>query len=196
VRVTAGGRDFINEQIMFSTTVIVDHNCSILILQGDDETFVINIWSPFLIDADNTASLITILERPRFVWGELNVDLSHDRSMIALYDHKEEDRISAGNNLLIYSIDNDTKSVTLIHSISVMHYNEQSIRFTPDDKYLCYVDSFRLKFLDLTTGRETTEKMKTTYNKIDKIGPVCFSPAGTGQHLLVKEKGGYCIASY
>jgi hypothetical protein len=203
-------REKYEKQIMFSTTGIVDHHCTILFhtVRDDfpDKANLIKIWSPFLIDdeddADTTASLINILKHPslrkkKYTSNELlEFELSHDKSMIAVYIEAYciHDDV---HNVSLYSIDSDNKSVTLIHSISVTQKDsDPSIRFTPDDKYLCYVDRNRLAFWDITAGRETTEKIQTSYNKIDKIGPVCFSPAGTGQHLLVKEKGGYCIASY
>jgi WD40 repeat protein len=182
-------------QIMFSS---IDGHHSIFIRSYDihsKENFI-HIWRPF-------DGLFTILEHP---YTGKNADsdfaLSRDNSMIAICVMEEEyDRV------MLYCIDNDNKSatkskLTLKQSFSIRCYS--SIRFTPNGKYLSYLNENGLiMFYNLITGNDITDQMNILYsNKKDHmcLNRFDFSPAGSGQRFLVQDRDriydGYYIASF
>jgi WD40 repeat protein len=182
-------------KVMFSKK---DGNDSIFILFYPDQTeeVSIKIWRPYddideEDDPDTTASLITVLE-PQFIWGTFA--LSHDNSIIV---RAEEQNIT---KVMLYSIDNDTKSATLKQSFPA-NFRYGEIFFTPGDKYILYKNKNGLAFWNITTGREITDQIKTTYNnqnsqQSDDV--ISFSPAGASRRFLVEDNTdkGFYIASY
>ena len=191
-----------DDNVMFCKN---DDHCSIFINIYDDETGEesIKIWHPYDAiddedDPDTTASLITIWESS-VVSDYYQFALSHDNSMMAIFAH---------DKVMLYSVDNDTKSTALIQSVPAncgLDSMLNSIYFTPDDKCIVYTKAgCGLAFLYITTRKEITDQIKMTYNvnikprRCTKI-TVFFSPAGGAiRRLLVKDHNdtGYCIASY
>jgi WD40 repeat protein len=209
VRFGTGSED--GRQIMFSN---IDGPLSIFIrswYDADDngngneneiKSNIIRTWRPYDVADDDddpghdtTTRLVTMPGRHyrQLDNEEFNFAISHDNSMIAI--HSEE---QMGCKLMLYSIDNDTKSATLKHSFRAVRSN---IRFTRDDNYISYNNNHGLAFWNITTGKEISLKIKITYNKRnnDHVNVVDFSPTGSGTRVLVKDyhkSGGFFIASF
>jgi Tol biopolymer transport system component len=188
-----------------------DDQCSIFIHLEDNETNEksLKIWFPYdnidnedEDDPNTTASLIIVWE-PQPPDGTFV--LSHDNSMIV---YREQNSITSYDDVMLYSIDNDTKSATLKQSFRLAH-RSPSIYFTPDDKYILYTKNKKLAFLNIKTGRDITDPIQTTYNTKQRnrmldynTQPrpfVYFSPAGgTIRRFLVSDNTDkfFYIASY
>lgn len=181
------------QQVIFSA---IDGHDFIFIRAWDkeDKSDITKIWYLDDMGAGPNAntSLITILR-------SCDIDdlvLSHDKSMIAtiMYEGGEDN-----SKVLLYSIENGNNSATrtkliLKHSFSARC---SPIRFTPDDNYIAYENQNGLAFLNITTGRESTDKINILYYENKKNSVIDFSPAGSGQRLIVRDHtGGYYIASF
>ncbi|OEU23458.1 hypothetical protein FRACYDRAFT_233628 [Fragilariopsis cylindrus CCMP1102] len=195
-------------KVMFSRN---DDQCSIFIHLEDNETKEksLKIWFPYdniddedEDDPNTTASLIIVLE-PQPPDGTFV--LSHDNSMIV---YREQNSITSYDDVMLYSIDNDTKSATFKKSFRLAH-RSPSIYFTPDDKYILYTKNKKLAFVNIKTGRDTTDPIQTTNNTKQRnrmwdynTQPqpfVYFSPAGgTIRRFLVSDNTDkfFYIASY
>jgi WD40 repeat protein len=168
------------EQIKFSN---IDGHRSIFIRtknRYNNKEFV-KIWRPYAVvddnDPGNTAPLVTILEESNRSFVINDFALSHDNSMIAIYGNERNDC-----KVILYSVDNDNKSTTLKQSFSTCY---TLIRFTPDDNYISYNNKNRSAFWDTTSGREISDQINITYNKNKDIRVASFSPADSGQRLLI-----------
>jgi hypothetical protein len=117
---------------------------------------------------------------------------------ITLYSSNEEQN---DDKVMLYSIDNDKKSLTLKQSFSVS--SSSSIQFTPDGKYTSYTNrNGSLAFWDITKEREIMDQIYISYIKNEiKCSLLYFSPASCGQRIVVHDstigddEGDY-IASY
>jgi WD40 repeat protein len=195
-------------QIMVSA---IDGHHSIFIRSLDiHNKSLIKIWHPYAVvdenDPDTTASLTTILEHPSHTVYSVDNDfaLSRDKSMIAICAYGE----SKGRAML-YFIDNNNNSaserkLTLKQSFSARAHCS-SIQFTPDGKYLSYVnENGLLVFWNIITESDITDQINISYSNRNEVylSAVNFSPACSGRRFLVRDQdlegfpGCYCIASF
>ena len=144
----------------------------------------IKIWRLF-------DDLLTTLEHPN-TRQHLDIDfaVSRDNSMIAICATEE----GKGRIMIYYpnnSATNNTLSFKQSFSVRLKRYLA-SIRFTPDGKYLFYLNQDRLLvFLHLITGSEVTDQMNLSYhNKEDNmcLTAIGFSPVGCGRRILIEDK--------
>ncbi|MGK3747482.1 MAG: hypothetical protein ACI90V_014346 [Bacillariaceae sp.] len=120
-----------------------------------------------------------------FTFGDFDFKLSRDGSMLAIY--------ARGKDMaMLYSIDNDNRSTTLKQSFSAWA-RFTPIRSTLDDNCISHNNQNGLAFWNITTGREVTDQINTTYNKNEdkSVEVVGFSPAGRGGHVIVEDDNVY-----
>ena len=108
---------------------------------------------------------------------------------------------------MLYYLDNSATDSKSSLKQSFSGYLFPSIRFTPDGKYLSYLnENGLLVFFSLIIGSEITDQMNLSYSKKDKKMSLTrvtwfdFPPVGCGQRFLVQEIAGtsrvFYIASF
>jgi hypothetical protein len=147
-------------QIMFSS---IDGNRSILIRSMNKEKELIKIWRH---GTTAPLNMVTILEQPcsmqNFTYSIQNYFVqSPDNSMIAICNTVEQQKDC--KVMMLYSIDNHNISISLKQSFTRCFC--RSIQFTPDGKYISYLNENGLAFWNKNTGREITDQINIKYDK-------------------------------
>jgi len=97
-----------------------------------------------------------------------------DRSMIAIIT---EDKDSSNCKVTIYSYNTKIESTENILELKrTFDASPGPILFTPDDKYIVYINDYSLAFMEISTGRDITENMKNSFKSSDET--FSFSPVG------------------